>query len=190
MEQREQYLSKIILLACLVLAACAQSPSVVFNRDEVNVHTQAGITYVNDQVFTGTLFQVSAKGDTLAIENYENGKPDGAWIQYYDNRHLKEKRFFENGKKVGFYQAWWENGQLKSQYHFANDEYEGNCKDWSAQGMLVRNMNFHEGHEQGLQQLWQSDGKLWANYEARNGRNFGLVGVKGCATLWKIGHAQ
>jgi hypothetical protein len=46
-------------------------------------------------------------------------------------------------------------------------------------------MNFHQGHEQGLQQLWQSDGKLWANYEARNGRNYGLVGVKGCATLWK-----
>jgi antitoxin component YwqK of YwqJK toxin-antitoxin module len=186
MEQRARYLNNISWLAGVLLAACAQPPHQVFNRDEVTTRTQAGITYVNNQPFSGTLFRLfPASTDTMQIENYKDGKEEGEWKQFYPHHQLKEKRYFKKGKKEGLYQAWWENGQLKSEHHFSQDEYEGNCKDWSPRGLLVRNMNFHQGHEQGLQQLWQSDGTLWANYEARNGRNYGLVGVKGCATLWK-----
>src|SRR6266516_3118226 len=69
MEQQERYRNKIYWLACLMLVACAQSPRVVLNRSEANIRTQAGITYVNNRAFTGTLFQLSSEGrDTIVTE--------------------------------------------------------------------------------------------------------------------------
>jgi hypothetical protein len=36
----------------------------------------------------------------------------------------------------------------------------------------------------GAQIAWYPNGKLRLNYVVRNGRQYGLTGVKNCATVW------
>ncbi len=178
-----------IFFGWLVLFGCAanEKPSTRFINSQLDdVRSSGGILYVNDSIFSGILFSLQPNGkDTLEIQEFRNGREHGVWKTFDKDGELQSKRFFRDGKKEGMYEAWWENGRKKLEYHFMEGEYEGNCKEWTAQGVLIKNMNYNKGHEDGRQQMWDASGKIWANYEARNGRNYGMTGVKACATLWK-----
>jgi antitoxin component YwqK of YwqJK toxin-antitoxin module len=169
------------------MIGCSQEQRIIIDLETDLLRTEKGITYHDQKPFSGVAIQFysSSTDDTAEVRSYRNGKEHGAWKQFYPYHTPKEVRFFENGKKEGVYQTWWENGKLKSEYWFENDEYQGTCRDWNATGRLVRVKNYDRGQEVGMQQMWDDNGNLWANYEVRNGRNYGITGIKGCATLWQ-----
>jgi antitoxin component YwqK of YwqJK toxin-antitoxin module len=172
-------------LICIIVVSCQVKEQRIVNANSVHVKTSGGITFVNDTIFSGTLiYYYEDSTDTLSIQNYNNGREHGSWKRFYEKNKTAEMREFSHGKKVGVLRSWWPNGQQRSEYTFANDEYNGACRDWSADGILTRYMNYIEGHENGLQKLWDDNGRIRANYVARNGRNYGLTGVKACATIW------
>lgn len=189
MVQPEPYHNSILIFVLLLLPACADnqnSNAPLVNRDQVTTRTSGGISYVNDVVFSGSLFSLDPNGiDTLEVQEFKDGREHGIWIQKYQNGKIQSKRFFKHGKKEGQFDAWWENGNKRLEYHFKNGEYEGNAKEWAVNGMLIKSLNYANGHEAGLQQQWTDKGDVWANYEVRNGRHYGITGVKSCATLWK-----
>lgn len=165
-------------IAALAVCSCSEVHN-LRDMSSVSIETRHGITMVNDTIFSGALVS------PIEVRGYRHGKEHGTWKKFHSDGSLAELRYFRNGKKSGMYQAWWDNGQLRSEYHFANDEYDGLCRDWTRTGQLIRQMNYENGHEKGMQQLWDTDGTIRANYVAKNGRNYGLTGVKACATLWK-----
>jgi hypothetical protein len=188
MEQPELFRNSFLFFFLLLLSGCAtneNSNGPFVNRDQAAARTSGGILYVNDIVFSGTLFSLNPNGiDTIEVQEFKEGREHGFWMQKYANGIIQSKRYFKHGKKEGQFDAWWENGNKRLEYHFKNGEYEGNSKEWAVNGMLIKSLNYANGHEEGLQQQWTDKGDVWANYEVRNGRHYGITGVKSCATLW------
>lgn len=190
MELLARYLSKFILVAIVsvILLSCATDvpKQISFsNADSVEVVSRKGLTYVNGILYSGILYtKYPHTSDAASWRAFDNGKEEGMHREFYSNRKRKSIRYFDHGTKEGLYEGWWENGKKRLEYSFEKNEYHGSCKEWTEQGVMIRNMHYRKGHEEGRQQIWDTNGKLLANYESRNGRNYGLTGVKGCATIW------
>lgn len=143
-----------------------------------------GLTYVQDTLFSGKLYLLnSPTHDTLQINNYWQGLPDGEWKEFYLNQVLQSVRYFEKGKKTGQYLEWWGNGKPKLAYHFEQDVYQGSCKDWAENGQLWRELHYDQGQEEGRQKVWYENGKLKSNYVISKGRRYGLLGTKNCKNV-------
>ncbi|MGB3586484.1 MAG: toxin-antitoxin system YwqK family antitoxin [Tunicatimonas sp.] len=156
----------------------------VLNFQHIETKSQRGIFYVNDTIFSGTVYGLSPQTlDTAFVRSYQNGRKHSTWRQYYPTGRIREERYFQSGKKEGHYQAWWPNGNLRLDYHFSGGEYEGNCREWNIDGMLIKDMNYHRGYEQGSQKLWYSTGGIKSNYVMKNGRRYGLLGTKNCTNV-------
>lgn len=168
----------------VTLSKCSsdkQQRYISMNMHELNVKTKSGFTLVNENKYSGGLYNLFINSkDTSEIRHYLNGKETGRWRQYYPGHKLKDMRSFYEGKKTGNYTAWWENGMKQLDYNFLNNEYEGICREWNNEGILVREMNYHRGHEEGSQKLWYDNGKIRSNYIIASGRRFGLLGTKNC----------
>jgi antitoxin component YwqK of YwqJK toxin-antitoxin module len=170
MEQPEPSLNSFLFFILLLLSGCAtneNSNGPFVNRNQATARTSGGILYVNDVVFSGTLFSLAPNGiDTLEVQGYKEGREHGIWIQKYANGKIQSKRYFKRGKKEGRLEAWWENGNKRLEYHFKNGEYEGNCKEWAVNGMLIKSLNYVNGHEErGAQRkaLWNYRSEIMCN---------------------------
>jgi antitoxin component YwqK of YwqJK toxin-antitoxin module len=177
----------LFFIIILILTRCSNSettaqvvPEVYKLVSDKGFVLKQGVLYLSEKPFTGKQFDLYVTGDTALVTQYYNGREHGVCRQWYENKQLKEERYFLNGYKTGVHTGWWDNGQLQFVYHFNNDVFEGAAKEWYENGRLFRNMNYVKGIESGRQQIWQPDGKVFANYEVRNGRNYGLTGTMHC----------
>ncbi|MDI1323253.1 MAG: hypothetical protein PSV36_10920 [Algoriphagus sp.] len=158
------------------------------NVDSVVTEKKGGILRINGEPYSGFLFELDKlNSDTLSLEKFEDGKPEGIHREFYSRGIKKSERTFKDGKKEGLSLSWYPNGNKKAESNFSDGEYQGTLKEWTESGILIREMNYEKGHEAGRQQAWDSDGKQLANYEVKNGRTYGLTGVKGCSTPWNEG---
>lgn len=188
-------LSKFFLLLFGCSFACQSAmkelPLSYSNVDSVITEKKGGVLRINGEPYSGFLFELDKQsGDTLSIEKFIEGKPEGIHREFYSGGIKKSERAFEDGKKEGLYLSWYPNGNKKAESNFSEGEYQGTLREWTESGVLIREMNYAKGYESGRQQAWDSDGKQLANYEVRNGRTYGLTGVKGCSTPWKEGTAS
>lgn len=177
----------VVILLFTTLVGCQHQKEQtlpLLNLQHVEAKTQRGIFYVNDTIFSGTVYGLfPGTLDTAFVRSYQNGREHGIWRQYYPNGQVREQRYFQSGKKEGHYQAWWSDGNLRLDYHFSKGEYEGNCREWNTEGVLIRDMNYHQGYEEGSQKLWYSNGEIKSNYVMKNGRRYGLLGTKNCTNV-------
>jgi antitoxin component YwqK of YwqJK toxin-antitoxin module len=182
MELPARFLSSA--LAWLICFSCAHKRSPKFvNSDQVLINHKSGFIYVNDSLFTGTLFSVGSTGDTTALSPFLNGREHGTWKQFYAKGKPKEVRHFQNGRKQGEYNGWWPDGAKKFVFQFLDDEYDGTCYEWTENGDLSHEGNYVNGHEEGLQRAWYANGKIKSNYTIINGRRYGLLGTKNCKNV-------
>lgn len=187
-----RFLSKFFLILCGFSFACdtimQEEPLPFLNIDYVVKEKKNGILRINGEPYSGILFSLDEfSSDTLSLEKFIDGKPDGLQMEFYRGGLKMSERWFKDGKKEGIYLSWYPNGNKKAECNFSEGEYQGALREWTETGVLIREMNYKKGHESGRQQAWDSEGKQLANYEVRNGRTYGLTGVKGCSTPWKEG---
>lgn len=151
-----------------------------YPKDSIRLSRHSGITYINGCVATGIVFQLDKKGDTLSLEKYVCGKPEGIAYKKYDAVHFCYRRNFSKGKAEGTQYSWWDNGRLKQQATYKHDVFDSYVLEWCSNGLLTRFNHYRNGHEEGKQQLWYDNGQLRANYVVRNGRQYGLSGTMNC----------
>lgn len=179
----------ILIFIWFVWIACKQAevsvPQVYIPAETQHLHLTKGILLMDSLPVSGYIFQLYNNGDTSFVYGYVKGLQEGVSKQWYEQRQLKEIRFYHKGKKTGMHIGWWANGNHKFTYNFVNDLYNGNCKEWHINGTLYRNNNYKNGYENGLQQAWFDDGSVQANYEVRNNRNYGNTGTKHCESVNK-----
>lgn len=178
----------IFFVLIIVLISCHQKQMVIMPaayKDAASslLETKAGIAYCDGKIFTGNIFLLNERKDTIMLSSFLNGKLDGAERKWYGKDRLMEERFYANGEKEKTHKGYWENGQLKFEYHFSDDEYEGMQKEWYADGKVFRLMNYEKGHEIGMQKMYRNDGSYVFNYEVKNGRMYGLTGTKNCKNV-------
>lgn len=159
-------------------------PAIYFNAHDGVYTNQNGIFLRAGKPFTGFLFSNYSEKDTAEIIPYYAGLEEGWTRKWYPNHKRAEERLYHLGRKEGIHQGWWQNGQLKFVYNFKNDNHEGKSQTWYSTGQPATENFYESGYEIGLQRAWYADGILSANYEARNGRQYGLTGVKNCASVW------
>ena len=183
MEHRALFLSSVLLLM-LISCSPEKKKMRLVDQSKVSVKHSGGIVYVNDSVFTGTLFSLYAdSNDTLEFSSYLNGREHGTAKQFYQKGAVKEIRYFENGKKQGEYKGWWPDGTKKYLFQFKDDEYNGTCYEWAENGQLTHQANYKQGHEEGTQAAWYTNGKIRSNYTIINGRRYGLLGTRNCKNV-------
>jgi len=181
--------SAMFILLLLLFTGCTPTGKhamvyKVINETTPGLKAVNGTLYLNDTLFTGTVFSIFAgTTDTAAIMNFSNGVEDGVWKKKYPNNALEETRQFKAGKKIGEYLAWWPNGNKKLQYRFNAGEYEGTCYEWNENGQLTKEANYKAGHEDGLQKIFYDNGKIHSNFMVINGRRYGLLGTKNCVNV-------
>lgn len=156
---------------------------------KVNVEDKF-LTYVNDitiyheKPFTGTIYELYPNSlDTLAINNFKEGKANGIAKKFYPTHQIKEIRYYKEGSKEDKCLVLWPDGKKQSQYFFKDGEYEGVYSAWNADGQLIQEMHYEKGYEVGSQKMFYDDGKIRCNYQMINGRRYGLLGTKNCINV-------
>lgn len=186
------YLSCItLLLACSQEMEQTEAPPalpedapIAHTSDEHYSYAQ-GIVRYGGEAYSGYVLDLhpdgSPKKKTSIIEGKRNG-PEWVW---YPNGQLKEQRFYLDHQKHGEHKGWWPDGTPRFRYQFDRGQYDGEVINWFANGKPLSVFHYEQGQEVGSQRLYREDGSFKANYVVRDGRRYGLIGTKGCATLWK-----
>ena len=73
---------------------------------------------------------------------FNNGKPEGKWIEYYENGQLKEEPSYKNRKKHGTWEFYYETGQLQAREKYNEGKPIGVWKTFSAKGRLIEEKDF------------------------------------------------
>lgn len=155
----------------------------LIDRKDVSLKSSKGIWLLNGNPFTGTLFELSAHGDTLSLAGFDKGREHGTWKTFYRRGKPHVMRQYDHGKKTGKLRAWHENGSIMTEANFKEDEYNGVLHEWDEHGQLLREATYNMGHEEGAQRAWYANGKVRSNYVVLNGRRFGLLGTKNCTNV-------
>lgn len=174
-----------IAIAWLLLCSCTAKTK-HYNAATTPLQTNNGIVYLNQKPLTGHVYLLNThQKDTLFSKNYRQGKQNGLNETWYSNGQLNEIRYFDKGRKTGEHQGFWGNGNKRFLFHFKNDVYEGTQSKWFENGQLYQLKNYKNGQEEGEQKEWNNTGKLVINYETHNGRQYGNIGKKNCASIWR-----
>src|SRR5689334_15211195 len=99
MERQVQLRNKIFITALSFSLSCGHNntvvPSVFIDAGKNLFMTKQGITYLNDQPFSGWSFALYDANDTAFVIPYSEGKEAGIARSWYENKQLKEERYFE-----------------------------------------------------------------------------------------------
>lgn len=172
------------LSSALLLAACnGHGGPHSYNAGTLHLENRNGIVYQGQMPFSGRVFELDDRQDTVAVYGFLNGKEHGPWKRFHANGKLEELRSFQEGVKTGTLARWWPNGQLQFQCTFQRGEYEGPLKEWNESGQLVQEMHYRDGHEEGSQKMFYDNGKVRSNYVVKDGRRLGLLGTKNCINV-------
>jgi len=184
MEQLVQLRGSIFGFVLLLCIGCENEPREVFEVSSLSLKTKSGITTSKGIPFTGIVLErFSNSQDTLLIQEYRKGKPDGVWKRFYASGKTQEVRLFNKGKKTGAHKYFYPTGQIRFHYQLKNDVYHGFKKEWNPQGLLIVHQNYADGQEAGSQQVWYDNGSLKSNYIIKNDRRYGLLGTKNCINV-------
>jgi antitoxin component YwqK of YwqJK toxin-antitoxin module len=176
-----------LILILFILSSCIKQedrPPKYVNAANKNIQHISGITYVEDKMADGVLYELFPRStDTACISEYKEGRQDGIYRTFYPGGKKKESRFFRKGWKEGEHRGWYASGKLAYIYHFTNDEFNGSLKEWTERGILFRDMNYENGYENGHQRIYYYNGKIKSNYVIKNGIRYGLLGTKNCVNV-------
>lgn len=95
----------------------------------------------------------------MTLENYKNGKLEGARSIYYPDSKIAEEMTYKNGLKEGVYKKYGQNAILLEQSVYKNSEYNGDATFYDAEGVLASKGKFLNGKKVGMWQFY-TKGKL------------------------------
>ena len=133
--------------------------SVVF-FDSTN-RIEREITHVNN-VVNGNyiLFDNNEKNDTIFMENYKNGKPDGAKVEYYENSKRAKVVQYKNGLLDGPHQTFSLEGKIEVDYFYKEGKKHGKWKIYYPDGKVARCEEWANGLRNGEFKTTDELGKI------------------------------
>lgn len=72
-----------------------------------------GLTYLNNDLFTGDCESYYESGIIMNKQTYINGMDNGEWKYYFQNGKLETSAEFTNNKKSGQWRYYYDNGSLR-----------------------------------------------------------------------------
>ncbi|MBK7130270.1 MAG: hypothetical protein IPH66_13040 [Crocinitomicaceae bacterium] len=103
--------------------------------------------------------------------NFKDDKKTGEWIMYHkDGKTPRTKGFFENGRPKGAYVKYYENGAVMEEGTYSNGKQTGSFVRYYENGNKAQEKNFNtEGKEEGKVVLYHENGQPEFVYNKANG---------------------
>ena len=116
------------------------------------------------QDITGTVCDSQDKRSFIQIKNgLAHGK-----AEVYLPIGIFVKNNFQNGKLEGIYKEYYESGALEAEGNFKNGKLEGILKEYDENGNLTQQTTFKNGLREGQMKSYNSYGKFWATITYKN----------------------
>ena len=126
---------------------------------------------VADGKITGTCRSYYQDGNIAYSLNYVEGLPDGVGFFYYDSKAntLRAEVNFEDGKLNGVYKEYYDNGAQKSKIIYEDGEENGEAEYYYTTGALKMKGKFKDGKKHGKWIYYDEDGNKIAVEKWKNG---------------------
>ena len=88
---------------------------------------------------SGTLYsgwgkELYGNGKVCRLGQFEDGKVNGIWAEWYYEGGPEARSTIKEGKKNGLHTTWFENGQKRSQVDYKNGKKDGLSTEWFENG--------------------------------------------------------
>ncbi|MDD4990620.1 MAG: energy transducer TonB [Paludibacter sp.] len=114
------------------------------------------------QIKNGKFHYYHSNGFPATFGRYVNGKREGLWYAYHDNRVMSDSIVYKNDEQTGISLSWYPNGQLSDSV-YTNEDGSGTCISWFDNGTLSSKGQYSKGHKQhGLWKYYHRNGKISA----------------------------
>jgi hypothetical protein len=105
-------------------------------------------------------FELYFENRQLSVrEVYREGLKDGPYEWYFESGQLYERGTYENGLKEGPYEAFFENGRLYERGTYRHGDFHG-AREWYRDGRLVERVTYLRGQIDGPYERYSPDGML------------------------------
>jgi len=85
---------------------------------------------------------LTENGNVKEVRTFDNGNPDGTWLQYDDNQNLIAIANYKNSLKHGKWIIWDSNGVKRSELFYNSGERTGEWSIWNEEGELVSSKQY------------------------------------------------
>ena len=92
--------------------------------------------------------------------NILNGKPEGAYIVYFENGKPNEVRAYRNGQFHGVWRTYNQAGMLIAEAEYRDNKKHGTWHVWDDSGIMRYEMHYLDGKKTGDWFMWDEKGKL------------------------------
>lgn len=127
------------------------------------------------------------------LQQFQNGKPNGLYIEWYRSGQNEEKGTIRNGTKDGRWTYWYENGQKYEEGTYKDDKKEGLWTRWYKNGQKYEKGTYKDGKRDGKWTSWFENGQKTSEGTYKDGKADGFWtvwhenGQKESKGTWKNG---
>ena len=75
---------------------------------------------------------------------FNNGKPEGKWIEYYENGQIMTEGTYKSGLLDGLFLYYFDNGQLREKSMLVNGKWDGEFTEYFRGGQLKVEKSYKE----------------------------------------------
>jgi antitoxin component YwqK of YwqJK toxin-antitoxin module len=166
------YFISVIASASLVCG------SVYYYSDAIQNHIDETGMRQGSWVITGAMTKDSAYelGDTVEEGNFIDDKKVGTWNKYSPSGKLRSQITYENNRPIGAYIIYYENGIVEESGNWQRNKNTGEFKRNYSNGHPHQRFSFSDsGKRNGKQTYYHENGKLALLVELVNGKEAGVM---------------
>ena len=113
----------------------------------------------DDSYAVGIVSQYFKNGQKMIEVNYQNGKANGSWREWWPTGQLLLECHYKNGQWHGLQTTWDEQGKIISVESYQEDIRHGTFEKYS-NGQKIAKITYKNGSPTGIGYIWNEDGSL------------------------------
>ncbi len=143
-----KYLINIFIFLLTVTVHAQQSVDEILASNSLNDNKAeqslmaSQFSVIEAEKLDGIYKLLAENGNIREVRAFENGNPDGTWLQYDDNQNLIAIANYKNSLKHGKWIIWDSNGVKRSELFYNHGERTGKWNSWNEYGELVSSREY------------------------------------------------
>jgi len=131
----------LIITVLMLIVGCSKP------IDDETLIEEGGLKYHPEtmELYSGDVFKYYLGGKTEYEGSYKDGKQDGKWTSWYENRQKKGEEIYKDGKQEGLLTGWHKNGQKEREGTYKNGKEDGLWTVWYDNGQKQYERNYKDG---------------------------------------------
>lgn len=109
------------------------------NEDDLDYDYTDGLTFYEEELFSGEGVEVAEDGQILVLTTYKDGREEGPYREWHPNgKLLVEGQSKAPGGAVGTWRKWHSNGQIAEEKTFSDDGGLTSVRRWDTEGNIIQ----------------------------------------------------